>query len=324
MNKYLDLEYPYYNLYYKLDKKQFLKIIKDFNPIIYFDKLPNKLNKFTIEKYNDKYFVIDYDYDKTYEINNITNYFSESVRVKCKFGNYESPLVYWTKNKKQILSKTLQQYKILNIKNIQDTIFFSTKLCNNFPLTPAITVIKHFKAKKWLDISAGWGDRLMTAILCKMKLYVSTDPNLELHPCYDKIIETFASPSQRKNFIIYKNGFLEAQLPDVKFDIVFSSPPFFTLEKYSNYAENSITKFKTEKEWCDNFFVKSLIKAYNHLKKNGMIILYMGAYGYIGQQMHKLDKIMDYRGQIYFCENKPRGMFVWIKTKNDLINSLDI
>ena len=52
------------------------------------------------------------------------------------------------------------------------------------------------------------------------------------------------------------------------------------------------------------------------------MILYMGAYGYTGQQMHKLNNIMEYKGQIYFCENKPRGMFVWIKTKNNIIDSL--
>jgi len=325
MNNFLNLEYPYYNLYYKLNKKHFLTIVKELNPIIYYDKLPNKLNKQHIEKYDDKYFIIDYDYDNTYEINNITNYFSENVRVKCVFGKYISAFEYWTKNKKQILLKTLQQYKVLNIKTIQDTIFFSTKLCNNFPIVPAITILKHFKAKRWLDISAGWGDRLIAAILCKLKLYVAADPNLDLHPCYDKIIKTFVAPDKQKNYIIYKNGFIEAPLPDikdVKFDLVFSSPPFFTLEKYSNYKENSITQFKSEKEWCDNFFVKSLIKAYNHLKKNGTMILYMAAHGYIGEQMHKLSKIMNYKGQIYFFENKPRGMFVWIKTKNNIINSL--
>lgn len=321
MNKYLDLEYPYYNLYYKIDKKQLLKDVKDYKPTIYFDKVPNELHKNKIEKYENNYFIIKENYNATANITDITDYFSESIRVKCRFGNSISPLDYWKKNKKYILN-ILQQTKDINIKNIRDTIFFNTKLCNNFRITVALTVLNYFKPKKWLDISAGWGDRLMAAILYKIKLYVSVDPNLDLHPCYDNIIKTFVSPAKRKNFIIYKNGFLEAQLPNEKFDFVFSSPPFFTLEIYSQFEENSLMKHKSEKEWCDNFFVKSLIKAYNYLEKDGIMILYMGGSHYVMHMMHKLDKIMDYKGIIYFYEKSPRAMYVWKKIKDDVIKSL--
>jgi len=318
MNKYLALEYPYYNLSYKLDKKKVIQDVKNYKPIIYTNEIPHELQRERIDKYDGKYFIIKENYNDSSKINDITDYFSEVVRVKCRFGNYLSPLEYWTQNKKMILQKA----KELSINAIRDAIFFNTKLCNNFRITVALTVLEYFKPKKWLDISAGWGDRLMAAILYKVKLYVSVDPNLDLHPCYDKMIETFVTPSKRKNFIIYKNGFLEAKLPDEKFDIVFSSPPFFTLEIYSQFEENSVMKHKTEKEWCDNFLVKSLIKAYNYLKKDGIMVLYMGGSPYVMQQMHKLDKIMKYMGIIYFYEKRPRGMFVWKKINDDVIKTM--
>ena len=324
MNNYLNLEYPYYNLYYKLNKKQILKDIKNFIPEIYYNKLDN-LRNIKFEEYKNiennlkfKYFIIKDIYTKTSFINNITDYFSEHIRIKCKFKNYPSPYEYWSKYKKNIIEKT----KELNLYNIRETIFFDTKLCNNFRITVALAVLQHFKPKKWLDISAGWGDRLLSAIFYKIKLYVSCDPNLDLHPCYDNMINTFVPDSKKKNFIIYKNGFLEAPIKDKNFDIVFSSPPFFTLETYSTFEENSIMKYKDEKSWCDNFFVKSLIKAYNLLKKDGHMILYMGGSDYVMKKMHLLDNIMDYRGQIYFYEKIPRGIYVWKKINNKIINSL--
>jgi hypothetical protein len=321
MENYINLEYPYYNLYYNLDKKKILKDIKNFIPEIYFNKF-NQLKNMKIEKYKLNYFIIKDIYTKTAHINDITDYFSESIRVKCKFKKYLSPYEYWNKNKKDILNKTLEKYKKLNIYNIRETIFFNTKLCNNFRITVALAILQHFKPKKWLDISAGWGDRLLSAIFNKIKIYESCDPNLDLHPCYQNMINTFLPESKKKNFIIHKNGFLEASFINKNFDIVFSSPPFFTLEIYSTHSENSVKKHSTEKDWCDNFFVKSLVKAYNLLKKDGYMILYMGGSEYVMNKMHLLDKIMDYNGQIYFYDTSPRGIYVWKKISNKKIISL--
>ena len=106
------------------------------------------------------------------------------------------------------------------------------------------------------------------------------------------------------------------------FDIVFSSPPFFTLEKYSSYEDNSITHYKDEETWCDQFFVKSLIKCYNHLEKDGHMILYMGGSKYVFDRMFKLNNVMAYKGVMYFYDNKPRAMYVWKKLKDGKIDKL--
>ena len=321
MNNYLLLEYPYLHLDYKFDKKKIVEAIKKFKPIVY-NEIPDELKKYHIEKYNNSYFIIKDIFNETKNINNITDYFSESVRITCKFGNHLSPKEYWNKYKNNILDKTIEKYKILNICNVREIIFEKTKLCNNFRISVALTILDYFKPSSWLDISAGWGDRLIASILCKLKLYVSCDPNLELHPSYNNIITSLVSKNKQKNYIIYKNGFLEAPIVQNNFDIVFSSPPFFDLEKYSNFPEDSIQNYKTEKEWCDNFLIKALIKAYNLLKLNGHIVLYVGGSPYVMLKMHLLDKIMNYKGIIYFYEKNPRAMFVWEKINDKKIKNL--
>ena len=325
IKKYRDLEYPYYSLYKKFVKKNILEYIKEYKSnILYYKPEEFKNKNFSKFLFNNKkkYFFIKDNFIKSLNINSITDYFTEHIRIKCKFGNNESPLDYWKKNKEYILNETLKKYNDINIHLLREIIYYKTKLCSNFRIVIAMSILDYFKPKTWLDISAGWGDRLLSAIFCKLELYVATDPNLDLHPSYDKIKKTFLTEKKRNNFIIHKNGFLEANIKESNFDICFTSPPFFTLEKYSNYNENSLSKFKTEKEWCDNFLIKSLIKAYNLLKENGHMILYMGGSEYVMKSMHKLDNIMKYKGIIYFYEKLPRAIYVWQKINNKIIYDL--
>lgn len=321
--------YPYYNIYYKFNKKHILHIVKNFKPVIYNPKniteIPQNMRAHSFNKYNNldsSYFIIKDDWKKNEELNNITDYFSESVRVKCSFGNNVCPLDYWNNNKVEILEHTINKYKTLNIYNIREYLFEKTRFCNNFRISVGITILNHFKPKKWLDISSGWGDRLLCALLYKVERYVSTDPNKDLHPCYNKIIETLVPKAKRNKITIHEKGFEDIDLKDEMFDFVFSSPPFFTLEKYSAYENNSITHYKDEKVWCEKFFIKSLIKCYNHLEKDGIMILYMGGSKYVFDQMFKLNNVMDYKGIIYFYDNKPRAMYVWKKLKDNKIDNL--
>jgi len=321
------IQYPYYNIYYKFDKKHTLQMVKNFKPVIYNPKniteIPQNMRKFSFDKYEDSsYFIIKDDWKKNEEINKITDYFSESVRVICSFANSLCPLVYWENNKVEILENTIKKYKDLNIHNIREYLFEKTRFCNNFRISVGLTVLNHFKPKKWLDISSGWGDRLLCALLYKVERYVSTDPNKDLHPCYNKIIQTFLPKAKRDKITIHKEGFEDVDLKDEMFDIVFSSPPFFTLEKYSTYEDNSITHYTDEKTWCDQFFIKSLIKCYNHLEKDGHMILYMGGSKYVFDRMFKLNNVMSYKGVMYFYDNKPRAMYVWKKLNDGKIDKL--
>jgi hypothetical protein len=292
-------EYPYYNLIYKIEKKKIRKLVKNFKPEIVTTKFLNA------QKYENNHFIIIDKWNTNYLLNLLTDYFTEKIRVQCKFGNYLSPFEYYQKNK--------NKYKTTNILELREKLFLETRFCNNFRISVILTILKTFKVKKYLDISAGWGDRLLASLLYKVKLYCGVDPNKDLHQYYNQMIETFATEKTKKNFILLEDGFETATLPKVKFDLVFSSPPFFDLEKYSNYEKDSLTKYKTEKSWCDNFLMKSIYKAFKFLGKNGHMILYIHSSPYVDKRLLELNKIMKYKGIIYFYETKLRGMHVWQK-----------
>jgi tRNA1(Val) A37 N6-methylase TrmN6 len=301
MTNIIDLEYPYYKYFYKLNIQNIKNIVKKFKINISTEKILDA------QKYKNKYYIIIDNFNDNYELNTLTDYFTENIRVKCKFANYISPLEYWNKNKNNLIQKSN------NIYQLRELIFQQTKLCNNFRISVILTILKKFKCKKYLDISAGWGDRLLGAILHKCKIYCSVDPNEELHIHYQEIINTFLDKNKQKNYILINDGFETAKLPDIKFDLVFSSPPFFLLEKYSKNKNDSTIKYTNEKLWCNNFLLVSLYKAINHLEKNGHLILYIHYSKYVKEILDKINNIMEYQGIIYFYENKLRGMYVWKK-----------
>jgi len=307
------LDYPYYTYCYKYDEKRIRKLIANFSPLIC-KTIPKELSGNKLEKYEDEYFIIYDKWQNTAEINDITNLFSETVRVTCKFGNYPTPMEYWTKNKETVMQKAITDYgEPMTIFNIRETIFANTWLCNNFRITVAMAVLRRFKVRKWLDISAGWGDRLLAAIFHGVELYVGADPNKDLHPCYQKMINTFVSKNKRERFKVLQYGFEDAPIPKTQFDLVFTSPPFFDLEKYSVHSGDSITKFAGEKNWTDNFLMVCIEKAYRHLEPGGHMVLYLHDSPYLNTRLKELNELMTYKGKIYFCESKCRGMHVWQK-----------
>jgi len=315
-------DFPYYNKYIKIDKNIFENIIKKFRLTI-----NNKSNKLDLREYKklklddkDDFCLIELDYKDNYELNQIADYFTEYCRIKCKTGNI-TPYDFFMKDNTKI--DNIQQYRKFIYKNCNQ--------CTNFNITVSLNILNIFKPKKWLDISAGWGDRLVSAIAYKdLELYVATDPNECLHPYYKKIIETLDRNNTNKYKLI-KNGFNEAEI-DNKFDLVFSSPPFFTIEEYSNSEEDSITKFNTLDKWIDGFLYPMMERSYEKLENNGHLVLYIedrDEIPYIDKMFKYAEKIGFINvGSIYYYypnedtkyQKKPREFFVWKKTEKKIVN----
>jgi len=306
-------QYPLYRLAYVLTKDRFNDLVKDFNPTI-LHSIPHNIKfKESIKKYKDRYLFIKEDWSRNEELNNITDYFTEQVRIQCYFKKNPSPLEYWNKHNKELLTKTT------DVLQLRELMYSKVKFCNNFRVSVAITILKLFNAKKWLDISSGWGDRLVAAIACGLDVYCGVDPNEKLHPYYDEIINTLCPPDKHKNFTVLNDGFETAVIPYHEYDIVFSSPPFFDLEVYSQSPKDSLVSYPTSEKWYTDFLIVSLTKAYGHLSSGGHMVLYMGegvGTNYITRMCHEMNKLMTFEGCIYYYyENAkiPRTFYVWKK-----------
>jgi hypothetical protein len=128
-----------------------------------------------------------------------------------------------------------------------------------------------------LDISAGWGDRLISA--CALGLdYTACDPNTKLAPLYEKIIADCQIPGQQRQFRVHTLPFEDWQPHESEFgtyDVLFTSPPFFNLEIYSPEPTQSINRYTTVRQWINNFMKPSLSMCSRLLKPNGLIVLHL-------------------------------------------------
>jgi hypothetical protein len=285
----------------------------------------NPVNK-KINNFNGKLVIFKEDYNMNKDLYNITDYFSQYCRVRCinNLKSKESPFDYFQKNKLKIY-KELQLTKSNNKLNYQDFseyLYKNTKQCTNFNTTVILSILKLLKPKRYLDPSAGWGDRLVGAIAYGCE-YTGVDPSECMYPIYKNIINELVPRNQQSKYNIIKNGFETTIIKHNYYDLVFTSPPFFDFELYENSPTQSIEKFSTLEKWLKGFLFPLAEKAYSALVINGYFGLYISDYTgvsftkeifkYISENI----KGFKYKGDIHFWtpENKKtvRTIFFWQK-----------
>ena len=153
-------------------------------------------------------------------------------------------------------------------------------ICSQFKPNVAKALYDYFKAETILDFAAGWGDRMCGFYASETgKHYVGIDPRKENHPIY----------RQQAEFYEKNNGFFEVEKKadfvespaedfdyagyDEYFDIAFTSPPYFSVERYSYDDTQSWVRYKTIDEWNEQFLHKALGKIWKTLKKGGVLIV---------------------------------------------------
>jgi 16S rRNA G966 N2-methylase RsmD len=322
-DKFLSLRYPYYYLFASTKD-----IYNNFERLRYYNpKIITTNNKFRVNKFLDKYLILELSTNDFKTINKITDFFSEKCRVKCFFKtktNFKSIYDHFQRNKLIIYNNIMKQNKVLNYNILDEYLYKKYNQCNNFNLSIVVSVLKLFNGKKYLDFAAGWGDRLIGAIAYGCDEYLGVDPSDCMEDKYKTIIDTLTTDKTKNNFKVIKSGFEEVNnLPDNHFDIVFTSPPFFDLEIYEQTNSQSITKFNTLDKWLNGFLFPSITKSYKTLSINGYLVLYISDY-----QKYKFVKRMKefiktdlpgfkYLGALYWTYKEikfiSQPIFVWKK-----------
>jgi hypothetical protein len=282
---------------FKLLQKEDLKVKSTTQPIPFYAIKINNI-QYT---YRGKFYRLLSDTDK-WVIYALSDMFNDYCRTKCKFSNKITPIEYFEQN------KTVLEQQHLSPGSLRDYIYTHTTECSTHnPL-----VIKFFidrtRAKKVLDMSSGWGDRLIGSILSGIDLYYGTDPNTCLHEGYDKIVRLLVpiSPNPQMKVIIKKEPFETVHIPLEfgQFDLMYTSPPYFDYEDYTDEQTQSIAHDNTNKEdlWLKNFMYVSTRKIIDRIKFGGYIIFYFSQ-GKTHTYMEKFLYWMGLQPDIYYCGN---------------------
>jgi len=123
-----------------------------------------------------------------------------------------------------------------------------------------------------LDTSMGFGSR-MSAVLLSGHNYCGFDPNRDLFEKlkqYLKFLRDNELIKKEQKCGLYCCG-SELYKPELnnKFDVSFTSPPYFNLEKYSDDTCESTKNYDNYELWVNNFVIPTVKNTYKYLKIGG-------------------------------------------------------
>ena len=204
---------------------------------------------------------------------------SHLERAKCGHFNHRSPWQEWTRehHKSKLRPVFSVMWRIqegdclkngVGKKQFRDCLRLGNYLASQFKPSCAKTLYDFFEAKNVLDFSMGWGDRLVGFLGSNAESYVGIDPNSKMQEPYRKIKE-FCNVDKKTRFICSPAE--DADLSDVKVDFVFTSPPYFDIERYSDEDTQSWKRYSEVALWVEGFLCKTLKKCWDALEEGGRI-----------------------------------------------------
>ena len=211
--------------------------------------------------------------------NNVVDFFTFQQRLETR-GKYNVNFFEFLQNieefkKKKFIQTMLNYYANVKNKNKTKNDFVVYKEVYNICIS-AINIMRplncmeiytKYKAKKVLNFCAGWGGSTVAASALQLDAHYGIEINSALKKPYEKMISYLATKSSTKNEI-YIGDALEFDYTKIKYDTVFSSPPYYFIEKYAN---NAI--YKSKQEMDDKFYKPLFLKTYKGLQKNGYYII---------------------------------------------------
>ena len=121
------------------------------------------------------------------------------------------------------------------------------------------------------DPSAGFGGRLLGAISSPtIKHYIACEPSEKTFLGLNKMASCL---NVGKEISLCNVGSEEFDLKDMKVDLVFTSPPYFNTEIYSDEETQSCNKFPEYRDWLDGYLYKTLMTVPEVIKKGGYLII---------------------------------------------------
>jgi tRNA1(Val) A37 N6-methylase TrmN6 len=279
--------------YFELPPKELYSNLKTYEPIV--SNKPFRLSSCRISnslfppKFNGDYFLWSYRKSTYKFIDVIGDLYTEEQRLKAVRADQKmSPMEYWKENSIKLIEELIRKGKDVSTKNLREELYVQVRECTQFKPTVAYSVYKILKANKILDISAGWGDRLIAAMAYGAKAYLGFDPNVELRTGHlNAVRELWGSDKSLSSvedfpeeFQVIYEPFETATIPDkYKFDLCFSSPPYFDFEIYTKQATQSVERYPNFEEWMKKFLFASLTKAWKALDTGGYLAIHIADLG---------------------------------------------
>jgi 16S rRNA G966 N2-methylase RsmD len=266
--------------------------------------------------------------------NNVVDFFTFQERLETR-GKYNITFYDFVKNidefkKKKFIKNMFTYYSTVKnargLKNeyivMKEVYNICISAINIFRPLLAVEVYAKYKPSVVLDPCAGWGGRAVGAAVCGNIQYFGIDVNKALKIPYQRMCAFLNSKIntenaddnniQKINLMIADATTFDYSQIEPKYDMVFTSPPYYFIEKYNhNKAYNN-----SKDEMDEQFYVPLFSNTYLYLLPGGCMALNVNReiyervcirlFGLAHQTMNckKSKRQNDYREMIY----------IWTKT----------
>ena len=215
--------------------------------------------------------------------NKASNYFQQKNRWTVDGTISPGPVRTW--NNPKFMYTLLGSLFTLKFKKVDKAILrtcisLRKYICSQFKPNVAKAIYDRYKCENILDFSAGWGDRLAGFYASEYgKQFVGIDPRKENHPIYEQQAQfyqkhsTFFEDDKNHKFICSPAEEADLSEYEGKMDIVFTSPPYFNVERYSHDDTQSWVRYKDIESWNKNFLQKAINNVWKTLRKGGMLMV---------------------------------------------------
>jgi hypothetical protein len=211
--------------------------------------------------------------------NNIVDYFTFCERLETK-GKYNVSFFEFIEKieefkQKKFIQTMLTYYKDVKNKNNTKNEYIVLKEVYNICIS-AINIMRplncmeiytKYKAKRVLNFCTGWGGSTVAAAALNLDAYYGMEINANLKPCYENMV-SYLKTKSTTTFDIHICDAVDFDYTTIEYDTVFSSPPYYFLEKYEHNV-----KYESKKVMDLTFYKPIFSKTYNGLKKGGHYII---------------------------------------------------
>ena len=206
-----------------------------------------------------------------------SDYFHQHSRYLCDSINSPSPYRCWTIKKfRQSMLGALWSLKFKEVNNnvLRSCLALRKYIASQFRPSAAKAVYEYFGAEHVLDISAGWGDRLagFHAASCT-KSYFGIDPNGRLFDGYSDQVLMYQTGKQSMIAQECAESFDFTQINANTYDMLFTSPPYFIVERYTSETNQSWQRYKKLENWLELFLFTTLRNATPTLKSGAYLAI---------------------------------------------------
>ncbi len=124
-----------------------------------------------------------------------------------------------------------------------------------------------------LDTSTGYGGRLVAFLASNAKHYIGIDPATKTHEGNLALAADLCPKGKSVELIHEPAEDVDVERFKRVCDFAFTSPPYFSKERYTDEATQSWVRYETSDAWRDGFLVPMLRLQHASLKRGGTNIV---------------------------------------------------